>query len=158
MQPQSQTMTTTQIFNISDTSTTGGMSPYQKYPVGYKFNMLDWDGSIMEIEVKKYLPASKEFIINRPLHDVVIQDKMSLLKLEEFTDPHLAKYPVGTNVNVPLSNKTVTTGKMAGYSKSNDKYIVHLPAEKNGKIKKIEIEPKILDAINFRGRVKELLQ
>ncbi len=157
MQPQSQEVAVRPIFNITDeTPKKGELPPYQKYPVGYKFNMLDKSGSVIELEIKRYLPASREFIVDRPLDDIIIQDKISLLKLEELTDPHLAKYPVGTNVNVPRSDNTVSSGIMAGYAKSIDKYMVYLPGEKGGKLK--TVEPKILDAMNFRGKVKELLQ
>lgn len=152
-----QEVITTPIFNITDkTPRKGELPPYQKYPVGYKFNMLDRGGTIVEMKVKRYIPASKEFIVDKQLDEIIIQDNIPLLKLEELTDPHLDKYPVGTNVNVPRSDNTVSSGIMAGYDKSIDKYMVYLPGEKGIKLK--TVEPKILDAINFRGKVKELLQ
>jgi len=158
MQPRSQETTTEPMFHISgETLKKGEIPPTQKYPAGYKFNMLDGSGTVREVEVKRYLPASKEFIIDYPLEETSIQRKIPLSRIEGLTDKMLNQYPVGTNVNIPYRNNTVT-GKVAGYSRSLGKYAVFLPDAKT-KDDRIEmVEPEILDAMNFRGKVRELLQ
>jgi hypothetical protein len=147
------------MFHISDeTLKKGEIPPAQKYLPGYKFNMLNGEGLAVEVEVKRYLPASKEFIIDYPLGGISMQRRIPLSRLDELTDPRLNRYPIGTNVNIQRSDKTATTGKIAGYSQSENKYVVLLPNEKV-KSNRIEmVSPEVLDALNFRGRVKELLQ
>jgi len=135
---------------------TKAQTPADKYPKGFKFNRLRRDGSLEEITIKRYLPGKEVFIVTRAIGDFEPETEMSLSRIKAMTAPELEKFPVGINVIAPLGEGKKEAGKVAGYLKEYDEYIVRV--HKAGETARlIKISRESLEAVNYRGRLRELL-
>jgi hypothetical protein len=130
--------------------------PNEKYPKGFQFNRLRRDGGLEEITIKRYLPDKEVFIVSRAIGDFEPETEMSLSRIKAMTAPELEKFPVGINVIAPLGGGKKEAGKVAGYLKEDDEYIVRV--HKAGETARlIKISRESLEAVNYRGRLRELL-
>lgn len=140
--------------------TTKKESPAEQYPKGFKFQRLRRDGGLEELIIKRYLPDREVFIVGRAIGDFEKETEMSLSRIEAMTDPELAKNPVGTNVIIPIGKGRKAAGKVAGYLKEKDVYIVRV--HENGKSPVLlQISRESFEAINYREvrrKVEELLK
>ncbi len=129
--------------------------PNEMYPKGFKFNRLRRDGGLEEITIKRYLPAKEVFIVTRAIGDFEPETEMSLNRIEAMTAPELEKFPVGTNAIVPLGKGKKEAGKVAGYLKESDTYIVRI--HEDGKpARLLKISRESLEAVNYKEYRKKV--
>lgn len=139
---------------------TKAQTPADKYPKGFKFNRLRRDGGLEEITIKRYLPGKEVFIVTRAIGDFEPETEMSLERIEAMTAPELEKFPVGTNAIIPLGKGKKVAGKVAGYLKENDIYIVRIH-EKGEPARLLKISRESFEAVNYkeyRKKVEAILQ
>ena len=154
---------TTPIIDIKERQATKRETPMEKFPPGFKFKMIQWDGEIIDIEIKRYNASDGTFTIERPLGEMFIQDKLPLKQVEAMNAPELDRYPIGTNVNIQRKSGEKVTGKIAGYAKEIGKYVVWFDENQNNSaINNIStgyktVSPQVLNTDNFRGEIKKVV-
>jgi hypothetical protein len=133
------------------------VTPAEKYPKGFTFNRLRRDGGLEEMVIKRYLPDREIFIVGRSIGDFEKETEMPLARIEAMTAPELEKFPVGTNVIVPLGKGKKEAGKVAGYLKESDEYIVRVH-EKGEPARLLKISNESFEAVNYKEVRKKVLE